>query len=195
MKTHVYTSITLVLLLTSGFLGCGDSIECPERTKSARPAILMDPIEGFCGAFSVHDLVTVQQEVKGMLRFYNDPSRWFLEFKLEENHSIEWVYLHFSPTPNFPVDAKQNPDLSSFAHQVHFAHPSTLRRLNFPKKDVPLKGFLSICLVYRNPQTLNRCGMGKLWVDGIRYGSSERGRYFAYSWKNCLTQHPEPTIQ
>jgi hypothetical protein len=195
MKTHVYTSITLVLFLTGGFLGCGHSIECRERSVYNKPVILMDPIDGFCGSFSIHELLTVQQDVKGMLRLYNNLTEWFLEFKLEEDHSIELVHLHFSPTPHFPLDAHQNPDLSSFSHQVHFNHPSSIRRLKFSKNEVPLQGYISICIEYKNPQTFNRCGMGKLWVDGIRYGSSERGRYVAYSWKNCLTQTPNPSIQ
>jgi hypothetical protein len=155
----------------------------------------MDPIEGFCGAYSVHDLMTAQQDTKGKLRFYNNSTQWFLEFKLDENHFIERVHIHFTPTPNFPMDVHQNPDLTSFNHQVQFKHPSSIRRLTFSKNEVPLQGFVSICLEYKNPQTFNHCGMGKLWIDGIRYGSSERGRYFAYSWKNCLTQTPESPIQ
>jgi hypothetical protein len=187
MRSFIFF-IALFTFLTS----CQKESPCSHERIGLTTNVIW-PIGGICGNRDFRDLLNENNQPKGSLFTYNDHQYQYLDVQLDDGYVASNIYIHFSETSNFPVDSQNNPDVTVFGYKYHMDYPTSFWRIRWKKGKIPLNGFVSLCVAAIHPENQGDCKQTRLWADGIRYGSSIRGRYFYYTWTNCLSTHPKPS--
>ena len=141
-----------------------------------------------CGTIEQKDILNETNDVIGTALLFNNSKNFYIELTLPDSLSILNCYLHSSLNLyDFPVDSNYNLNWNNFNHIFQFTRLNNFNRIIIPLNELPNRSYLAIAIEYgkyENQKSIKNI----LWVDGIRFGSSIRGRITAYDKKSCLTQ-------
>ena len=150
------------------------------------------PIRGtICGTIEEKDILNENDAIIGNALFYNNPKNFYMELTLPDSLCIMNCYAHTSTSLyDFPLDSLQNLNYSLFNRIFRYSQLRSFKRIIIPLPEIPNRSYLAVAIEYgkwKNQSLIKKIA----WIDGIRYGSSVRGRITAYDTKQCLTQNHE----
>ncbi len=141
-----------------------------------------------CGAIEQKDILNNNDDIIGTALLFNNKNNFYIELNLPDSLYIMNCFVHTSSSLyDFPLDTISNLNWVNFNHIYRYTSLGNFKRLIFPLTEIPNRFYLTVAIEYGNweNQELNK----KIaWIDGIRYGSSIRGRVTAFDKKQCLTQ-------
>ncbi len=150
------------------------------------------PIKGtICGTIEQKDILNSNDDVIGTALLYNNKENFYLEITLPDSLCILNCFVHSSSSLyDFPLDSAYNLNWPTFNHNYRYTLLSSFKKIIIPLYEIPNRSYLAVAIEYGkwiNQELTKQIS----WIDGIRYGSSVRGRVTAYDKKQCLKQAKE----
>jgi hypothetical protein len=150
------------------------------------------PIKGsICGAIEQKDILNNNDDNIGTALLFNNKNNFYIELTLPDSLCILNCFVHTSSSLyDFPLDTLNNLNWVNFNHVFRYTSPGTMKRLIIPLTEIPNRSYLAVAIEYgrwENQELIRQIA----WIDGIRYGSSIRGRVTAFDKKLCLKQPKE----
>jgi hypothetical protein len=160
-----------------------------ELANSYQNEINQMPIIGsICGEIEQKDIIDDQGNAIGLALLYNDTKNFYLYLSLSDSLIVEQTNLHWSQElMNFPMDSFHNLDLGNFKFTKREVLPRNSQKIIIPLPQLPSRFYLAAGITFKNYKN-SASGKNIAWIDGIRYGSSYRGKVTAFERKICLTQ-------
>jgi hypothetical protein len=182
------SAIAMASLALFSFLSCEkETLEVYQRgTKNSIP------IRGtICGSIEEKDILNDNNDIIGNALLYNNTKNFYIEITLPDSLCIMNCYAHLSTSLyDFPLDSLQNLNYFAFNHVFRYTHLSYFKRIIIPLTELPNRSYMAVAIEYgkwENQELLKKIA----WIDGIRFGSSIRGRITAFDKKQCLVQNGE----
>lgn len=174
------------------FLSCEKEIKKENQILSNNNL----PIKGsICGSIEQKDILNYNDEIIGTALFFNNKKNFYIEITLPDSLCVLNCFVHTSSSLyDFPLDTLSNLNWVNFNHIFRYTSLGSVKRLIFPLTEIPNRSYLAIAIEYgrwKNQELIKQIA----WIDGIRYGSSIRGRVTAFDKKQCFTQPIEELEQ
>jgi hypothetical protein len=154
------------------------------------------PIKGsICGAIEQKDILNNNDDIIGTALLFNNKNNFYIELTLPDSLCVLNCFVHTSSSLyDFPLDTLNNLNWSNFNHIFRYSSLGNFKRLIFPLTEIANRCYLAIAIEYgrwENQEIVKKIA----WIDGIRYGSSIRGRVTAFDKKQCFKQSKEGITQ
>ena len=193
MGTKSYLILFTAIIATSSltlfsFLSCEKETIQEFKSKTEKTT----PVRGsICGNIEQKDILNDNDDIIGNALFFNNYNNFYIELTLPDSLCILNCYLHSSTSLyDFPLDNSNNLNYLFFNHIFRYSLLKSFKRIIIPLPEIPARSYLSVAIEYGKWE--NQSLVKKIaWIDGIRYGSSIRGRITAYDKKACLIQNHE----